>query len=509
LQSDTDDGMKAGIELRTISHWIAGAPAAGTSGRYGDVYDPAIGAVAARVAFASADDVGRAVAAAKAAYPAWSRTSLAARTQVMFAFRELLQQHAEEFAHLIASEHGKPPSDAAGEIARGIESVELACSLTTMLKGEFSAEASRNIDVYSLRLPLGVCAGITPFNFPAMVPLWMFPIALACGNTFVLKPSERDPSASLLLARLLKEAGAPDGAFNVIHGDKVAVDALLDHPDVAALSFVGSTPIARYIYARGAAAGKRVQALGGAKNHLVAMPDADIGAVADALVSSAFGSSGQRCMSISAAVAVGNLAERLIPALKERIKALHVGPYTDPKAELGPLVSLQAKTRVCGLIEQGVKEGATLVVDGRDLRIAGHENGYFVGPTLFDDVTPVMEIYKEEIFGPVLVVLRAGSLDDAIALIEQNPYGNGCCIFTSDGASARYFERHAGAGMVGINVPIPVPIGSYSFGGWKQSLFGDQHIYGPEGFRFYTRGKVVTARWSGSDHQGVQLQFPR
>jgi len=500
--------MSTTAELRTISHWVAGKLVEGEGDRYGDVYDPARGQVAARVAFATPRDVDRAVAAAKEAFPAWSRTSLAKRTEIMFAFRELLKRHGDEVSNLIASEHGKPPSDAAGEIARGLEVVELACSLSVMLKGEFSEQVSRNVDVYSVRQPLGVCAGITPFNFPAMVPLWMFPIALACGNTFVLKPSERDPSASLVLARLLKEAGLPDGVFNVVHGDKVAVDALLDHPDVAAISFVGSTPIAKYIYGRGASNGKRVQALGGAKNHLVAMPDADLGAVADALTSSAYGSTGQRCMAISAAVVVGDIADRLVPALKERMAKLRVGPATDPKAELGPLVSKEAKARVESLIERGVQEGATLVVDGRGIRIPGHEEGFFVGPTLFDRVTPDMEIYKQEIFGPVLVMLRVETLDEALALIERNPYGNGCSIFTNDGAAARHFERHASAGMVGINVPIPVPVGSYSFGGWKSSLFGDQHIYGPEGFRFYTRAKVVTTRWHEVETVGVNLRFP-
>ncbi|MDE2572845.1 MAG: CoA-acylating methylmalonate-semialdehyde dehydrogenase [bacterium] len=500
--------MSTTAELRTITHWIAGKPVEGESKRFGDVYDPALGSVAARVPFASPDEVDRAVAAAKAAFPAWSQSSLAKRTEILYAFRDGLKRRAEAFAALVASEHGKPPSDAGGEIARGLEVVELACSVPLMLKGEFTEQVSRNVDVHSVRQPLGVCVGITPFNFPAMVPLWMFPVALACGNTFVLKPSERDPSASILLAQVLQEAGLPDGVFNVVQGDKVAVDALIDHPDVAAVSFVGSTPIARYIYARGAAAGKRTQALGGAKNHLVAMPDADLGAVADALISSAFGSTGQRCMAISAAVAVGEIADRLIPALRERMAKLHVGPASDPKAELGPLVSRAAQERVVGLIEQGVREGATLAVDGRTLRIAGYEQGFFVGPTLFDHVKPEMEIYRQEIFGPVLVVLRVDSLDEALALLERNPYGNGASIFTSDGAVARYFERNASAGMVGINVPIPVPVGSYSFGGWKGSLFGDQHIYGPEGYRFYTRAKVVTSRWSEIDHPGINLRFP-
>lgn len=500
--------MSTTAELRTITHWIAGKPADGNGTRFGDVYDPAVGQVAARVAFATPQDVDRAVAAARAAYTEWSQSSLAKRVEVMFAFHALLAEHREALARAIAAEHGKPVSDAAGEVARGLEVVELACALPQMLKGEFSEQVSRNIDVHSMRQPIGVCAGITPFNFPLMVPLWMFPVAIACGNTFVLKPSERDPSASLLLARLLQQAGLPDGVFNVIQGDKVAVDALLDHPGVCAISFVGSTPTARYIYSRGAAAGKRVQALGGAKNHLVAMPDADLGAVADALTSSAFGSTGQRCMAISAAVAVGGVADRLVPAIAERMAKLNVGPFTDAQAELGPLVSKEAKARVEGLIAQGLAEGAVLAVDGRNLRIPGHEQGFFVGPTLFDHVTPEMEIYRQEIFGPVLVVLRVDSLDDAIALLEHNPYGNGCSIFTNDGPTARYFERHASAGMVGVNVPIPVPVGSYSFGGWKSSLFGDQHVYGPEGFRFYTRAKVVTSRWSEIEHHGVNLRFP-
>ena len=500
--------MSTTAELRTITHWIAGTPFAEASGRHGDVYNPATGQVAAHVALAGPKDVDRAVGAAREAFPAWSRTSLGKRSEVFFAFRELLKHHADEFANLISAEHGKPVSDAGGEIARGLEIVELACSLPLMLKGEFSEQVSRNIDVYAMHQPLGVCAGITPFNFPAMVPLWMFPVALACGNTFVLKPSERDPSASLLLARLLQEAGLPDGVFNVVHGDKVAVDALLDHPGIAAVSFVGSTPIAKYIYGRAAAAGKRVQALGGAKNHLVAMPDADLGAVADALTSAALGSTGQRCMSISVALAVGEMGDRLVPALRERMAKLKVGPASDPQAEVGPLVSKDAKARVESLIGRGMQEGAQLVLDGRAVSVPGHEQGFFVGPTLFDHVTTEMEIYRQEIFGPVLVVLRVESLDEALDIMERNPYGNGCSIFTADGAAARHFERHASAGMVGINVPIPVPVGSYSFGGWKDSLFGDQHIYGPEGFRFYTRSKVVTSRWHEVDRVGVNLRFP-
>ncbi|TAM60601.1 CoA-acylating methylmalonate-semialdehyde dehydrogenase [bacterium] len=495
-------------EPRTLTHWISGAAYAGAGKRYGDVYDPATGRVGALVPLAEREDVERAVDAASRAFPEWSRTSLGKRSEVFFAFRELLKAHADEFSHIISAEHGKPVSDAGGEIARGLEIVELACSLPLMLKGEFSEQVSRNVDVYSMHQPLGVCAGITPFNFPAMVPLWMFPVALACGNTFVLKPSERDPSASLLLAQLLREAGLPDGVFNVLHGDKAAVDALLDHPGVAAVSFVGSTPIAKYVYGRAAAAGKRVQALGGAKNHLVAMPDADLDAVADALTSAALGSTGQRCMAISVALAVGDMGDRLVPALRERMSRLKVGPGSDSGSEVGPLVSKDAKARVESLIGQGVREGAQLVLDGRGVSVPGHADGFFVGPTLFDRVGAEMEIYRQEIFGPVLVVMRVNSLDEALDIVERNPYGNGCSIFTTDGAAARRFERHASAGMVGINVPIPVPVGSYSFGGWKASLFGDQHIYGPEGFRFYTRSKVVTSRWHEVDRVGVNLRFP-
>ncbi|MGH7709061.1 MAG: CoA-acylating methylmalonate-semialdehyde dehydrogenase [Vulcanimicrobiaceae bacterium] len=500
--------MSTVTELRTIGHWIDGKPYEGAASRFGDVYDPGAGRIAARVAFAGASEIDRAVAAAQAALREWADAPLAKRAEVMFAFRELLRAHADDFARMIASEHGKPVGDAAGEIARGLETVELAAALPLALKGEFSEQVSRNVDVHSIRQPLGVCVGITPFNFPAMVPLWMFPIALACGNTFVLKPSERDPSPALLLAQLLKEAGLPDGAFNVVQGDKVAVDGLLDHPDVAAVSFVGSTPIARYIYARAAAAGKRVQALGGAKNHLVVMPDADLDAAADALIASAFGSSGQRCMAISAAVVVGGVADEMIERLETRIGKLRLGPHTDLTADLGPLVTNDSKARVEQLIAQGVADGARLVVDGRNPNVIGGERGFFVGPTLFDHVTPAMDVYRQEIFGPVLVIVRADSLDEALALIERNPYGNGCALFTRSGSTARYFERRASSGMIGINVPIPVPVGSYSFGGWKQSLFGDQHIYGPEAFRFYTRGKVVTARWSENDSQGINLQFP-
>jgi malonate-semialdehyde dehydrogenase (acetylating)/methylmalonate-semialdehyde dehydrogenase len=421
---------------------------------------------------------------------------------------QLLTSHSEEITRAISSEHGKVPADATGELARGIEVVELACSAPLLLKGEYSEQVAGSVDTFSLRQPLGVCAGITPFNFPAMVPLWMFPIALACGNTFVLKPSDRDPSASLLLADLVARAGVPDGVFNVVQGDKVAVDALLDHPDVAAVSFVGSTPVANYVYGRGTAAGKRVQALGGAKNHMVVMPDADIERAADALTSAGYGSTGQRCMAIAAAVAVGDVAEPLVEALRSRIRALRVGPATDEAAEMGPLVSCEARDRVLSYVESGIAAGAVLVEDGRDVHVAESEGGYFVGPTLFDGVQPDMDIYKDEIFGPVLLVLRVDSLDEALELIDDCEYGNGAAIFTRSGAAARRFHSEVSAGMVGINVPIPVPVSAFSFGGWKRSLFGDTHLYGNEGFRFYTRAKVVTSRWPEEPSGGVNLRFP-
>ncbi len=492
---------------RFVAHFIDGRSTATDTGRTGDVFDPALGFVQARVAFADDDTVDLAVRAARAAFPAWRDTPLGKRSEVLFAFRELLRANAGRFAQIVSSEHGKIVSDAGGEVTRALEVVDFACSLPHMMKGEFSESVSRSVDTYSIRQPLGVCAGITPFNFPMMVPAWMFAIAIACGNTFVLKPSERDPSASMLVAELLAQAGLPHGVFNVVHGDKVAVDALLRHPDVAAVSFVGSTPIARYVYATAAANGKRVQALGGAKNHLVVMPDADVAAAADALVSAAYGSAGQRCMAISASVCVGDVADALVGAVRERIAKLKIGPGHDDRNDMGPVVTAQARERIVDYIAQGAAAGAELVVDGRGVEVPGHEQGFFVGPTLFDRVTPEMSIYSDEIFGPVLVNLRVDSLDSALDLINRNPYGNGTSIFTRSGGAAHKFQREVQVGMVGVNVPIPVPVGYYSFGGWKASLFGDLHVYGEDGFRFYTRGKAVTARWDESS-TGINLGFP-
>ena len=499
--------MEAPAKIRTIAHYIDGRPRSSEDGRFGNVYDPARGEIQARVALADAQLVDEAVRVAKSAFPFWSATPIGKRAEVLFIFRSLLKEHAREFAEIVSSEHGKVVSDAEGEVARALEVVDFACSLTHQMKGEFSESVSTNIDTYSLRQALGVCVGITPFNFPMMVPAWMFAIAIACGNSFILKPSERDPSASLLVADLLERAGLPKGVFNVVHGDKVAVDALLNHPDVRAVSFVGSTPIAKYIYSTAAANGKRVQALGGAKNHMVVMPDADMDAAADALVSAAYGSAGQRCMAISAAVSVGAAGDPLMDRVKQRMATLKVGPGGDGSADMGPLVTPEARDRVLHYIDEGERAGATLAVDGRQLRVGGYEHGFFVGPTLFDNVTTDMTIYRDEIFGPVLVNLRVATLDDALALIDANPYGNGTAIFTRSGSAARRFQSEVHVGMVGVNVPIPVPVGYYSFGGWKASLFGDLHIYGEDGFRFYTHGKVVTSRWHESG-AGMNLGFP-
>ena len=481
--------------MRTIEHWIAGKPAAGTSDRTAAVFNPATGAQQAEVVLASAQDVDAAVAAAVDAFAGWSQTSVSARTKILFAFRELVNAHAAEIAELITDEHGKVLSDALGEVQRGLEVVEFACGIPSLLKGDYSDQVSTGVDTYSFREPLGVVAGITPFNFPAMVPMWMFPIAIACGNTFVLKPSERDPSASLLIAELWQRAGLPDGVFNVVQGDKVAVDALLDSPDVAAVSFVGSTPIARYIHERGTANGKRVQALGGAKNHAIVLPDADIDFAADHLAAAAFGSAGERCMAISAAVAVGDAADAVVAAVNERARAVKVGSGRDAGVEMGPVVTRAAQDRIQSLIGTGADQGAEITVDGRGYVVPGHEDGFFVGPTVIDKVTTEMDVYREEIFGPVLSVVRADTVDEAIALINANPYGNGTAIFTSSGEAARRFQRGVHVGMIGINVPVPVPMAFYSFGGWKDSLFGDKHVHGPEGVSFYTRAKVVTARW--------------
>jgi malonate-semialdehyde dehydrogenase (acetylating)/methylmalonate-semialdehyde dehydrogenase len=495
--------------LRTITHWIGGKPATGTSTRTSPVWNPATGVAQAEVPLAGAADVDTAVQAAAAAFTTWSQSSLAQRTKVLFAFRELVNARVQEIAEVISDEHGKVVSDARGEVQRGLEVVEFACGIPTLLKGDFSDQVSTGVDVHSFRRPLGVCAGITPFNFPAMVPMWMHPVAIACGNTFVLKPSERDPSASMLVAELWAEAGLPDGVFNVVHGDKESVDALLDHPDVAAVSFVGSTPIARYIHERATATGKRVQALGGAKNHAVILPDASIDYTSDHLVAAAFGSAGERCMAISAAVAVGSAGDELVAAVSEKARATKVGPGRDADSEMGPVITAAARDRIVGLIGTGADQGATLAVDGRGLRVPGHEDGFFVGPTVLDHVTPAMDVYTEEIFGPVLTVVRADSVDEAIALVNANPYGNGTAIFTSSGEAARRFQRGVDVGMIGINVPIPVPMAYYSFGGWKDSLFGESHIHGPEGVAFYTRAKVVTARWPRTEaSSGSSFHFP-
>ena len=494
--------------MRTINHWINGQVAATTAERNGAVYDPATGRQTAQVAYATGDDVDAAVRAAQAAFPAWRDTSVVKRARVMFKFLDLLQRNRDDLARIIASEHGKVVPDAAGEIQRGMEVVEVATGIPHLLKGDFSENVSTEVDLYSIRQPIGVAAGITPFNFPIMVPMWMHPIAIACGNAFILKPSERDPSASLLVAELYAEAGLPDGIFNVVHGDKVAVDAILDHPGIASVSFVGSTPIARYIYERGTSSGKRVQALGGAKNHAIVMPDADLDSAADALVSAAYGSTGQRCMAISTAVAVGRAGDALIDKVLERAGRLRTGPGLDPSSDMGPLVTGAARDKVSGLIETGVNEGAKLVLDGRGVRVEDHDDGFFVGPTLFDEVRPHMEIYKQEIFGPVLIVLRVADIDEAIGMINDNPYGNGTAIFTANGAAARKFQNEVQVGMIGVNIPIPVPMAFYSFGGWKDSLFGDLHVHGPEGVAFYTRGKVVTTRWPVPRDSAVELGFP-
>jgi malonate-semialdehyde dehydrogenase (acetylating)/methylmalonate-semialdehyde dehydrogenase len=495
--------------VKTITHWIGGKPATGTSTRTSPVFNPATGAQQAEVLLANTADVDDAVTTALAAFERWSQSSLSQRTKVLFAFRELVNSRIDDLALLVSDEHGKVISDARGEVQRGLEVIEFACGIPTLLQGGFSDQVSTGVDVYSFREPLGVCAGITPFNFPAMVPMWMHPVAIACGNTFVLKPSERDPSASMLVAELWAEAGLPDGVFNVVHGDKESVDALLDHPDVAAVSFVGSTPIARYIYEHGTANGKRVQALGGAKNHAIVLPDAPLDFASDHLVAAAFGSAGERCMAISAAIAVGDAGDQLVDVVAEKARAVKVGPGRDPESEMGPIVTAAARDRIVSLIGSGAEQGAELTVDGRGLRVPGHEDGFFVGPTVIDRVTRDMDVYREEIFGPVLSVVRADSVDEAIALINANPYGNGTAIFTSSGEAARRFQRGVKVGMIGINVPIPVPMAYYSFGGWKDSLFGQSHIHGPEGVQFYTRAKVVTSRWPQVQHaSGSSFHFP-
>ncbi|CAD6549129.1 Putative 3-oxopropanoate dehydrogenase [Paraburkholderia hiiakae] len=494
--------------VRTLTHFVNGKPLAGTSDRYGDVFNPAFGKVSARVPLATVAEVDAAVAAAQAAFPAWAEMAPIKRARILFKFKDLLDQHHDELAELITREHGKVFSDAKGEVMRGIEVVEFACGIPNLLKTDFTDQIGGGIDNWNLRQPLGVVAGITPFNFPMMVPCWMFPIALACGNTFVLKPSERDPSASVRLAELLKEAGLPDGVFNVVHGDKVAVDALLAHPEVTALSFVGSTPIAEYIYTEGTKRGKRVQALGGAKNHLVVMPDADLDQAVDALIGAAYGSAGERCMAISVAVAVGHIADELVERLTPRVKTLQIGSGMDGASEMGPLVTGAHRAKVQGYIEAGVAAGARLVVDGRGHEVDGHEDGFFMGGTLFDDVKTDMTIYKEEIFGPVLSVVRVPDFASAVELINAHEFANGVSCYTSDGGVARAFSRQIKVGMVGINVPIPVPMAWHSFGGWKRSLFGDHHAYGEEGVRFYTRYKSIMQRWPDSIAKGAEFTMP-
>jgi malonate-semialdehyde dehydrogenase (acetylating) / methylmalonate-semialdehyde dehydrogenase len=492
--------------MRRISHVIGGKGVTGGYGPVGPVFDPATGVQTAQVELAGAEQVDLAVAAALDAWSGWRRSSLARRTEVMFAFRHLLHSRRAEVAAAVTAEHGKVASDALGEVSRGLENVDFACGIAHLLKGGHTEQAATGVGVHEVREPLGVVAAITPFNFPAMVPLWMVPAAIACGNAVVLKPSERDPSAALVLADLFAEAGLPDGVLNVVNGDHVAVDRLLDHPDVAAVSFVGSTPVARHVYQRASAAGKRVQALGGAKNHMVVLPDADLSMAADAAVSAAYGSSGQRCMAVSVLVPVGEVGEPLVAAVAQRLAALRVGPGTDPDAEMGPLVTREHRDRVAAHLEHARAEGATVVVDGR--RAPLPEAGFFLGASLLDHVTPEMTAYREEIFGPVLCVVRADSFDHAVSLVNANPYGNGAAVFTRDGGAAQRFAEQVAAGMVGLNVPIPVPVGYYSFGGWKQSLFGDAHMYGPHGVNFYTRSKVITTRWPDPASSRVNLGFP-
>jgi malonate-semialdehyde dehydrogenase (acetylating)/methylmalonate-semialdehyde dehydrogenase len=497
--------------VKTIEHWIGGAEAAGASTRRGKVWNPATGEQQAEVVLAETADVDAAVQAAKKAFETWQNVSLVRRARIMFAFRELIDRNLDKLAEIVSAEHGKVVADAKGEVIRGMEVVEFATGIPQLLKGEFSEQVSTDVDAYSFRQPLGVCAGITPFNFPAMVPMWMHPIAIATGNTFVLKPSERDPSASNFIAQLYAEAGLPDGVFNVVHGDKIAVDAILSHPDVAAVSFVGSTPIARYIHETASSAGKRVQALGGAKNHAVVLPDADMDFAANHITSAGYGSAGERCMAISAVVAVGSAGDEIVEKLREKAEEIKVGPGDDKSSDMGPVVTPEARQRIVGYVNSGEQAGATLVVDGRDLVVEGHENGFFVGPSLFDRVSTEMDIYRDEIFGPVVVVLRADSFDEAINLINSNAYGNGTAVFTNSGQAARKFQRAVHVGMIGINVPVPVPMAFYSFGGWKDSLFGDTHIHGPEGIRFYTRAKAVTSRWPDVEyaaHHREHMHFP-
>ncbi len=493
---------------KTLHHFVSGRAVQGTSGRFGDVTNPAMGEVTAKVPFASAAEVRSTVEAARDAQPDWAAVPPVRRARVMFKLKALIEDHMDELAQIVTAEHGKTVEDSKGSITRGLEVVEFACGIPHLLKGDFSENVGTNVDSFSMRQPLGVCAGITPFNFPAMIPLWMFPIAVACGNAFVLKPSEKDPSLPLRLAELAQEAGLPDGVLNVMNGDKEAVDAILTDPDIASVSFVGSTPIAEYIYATGAANGKRVQALGGAKNHMIVMPDADLDQATDALVGAAYGSAGERCMAVSVLVAVDPVGDAMIERLTPRMEAIKVGPGTDPEAEMGPLVTAAHLEKVKGYVDAGVADGAKLVVDGRDLTLQGYENGYFMGPCLFDEVKPEMSIYKDEIFGPVLSVVRMPDYESALSLVNDHEFGNGTAIFTRDGDAARDFASRAKIGMVGVNVPIPVPVAYHSFGGWKRSLFGDSNMHGPEGVRFYTKPKMVTARWPSGIRTGAEFIMP-
>jgi malonate-semialdehyde dehydrogenase (acetylating) / methylmalonate-semialdehyde dehydrogenase len=492
----------------TVSHWIDGKPQPATSGRSGAVMNPATGEVIAEVGFASAADVDRAVASAKVASVQWRATALSRRAEILFAFRDLIARNRQRIAEAVSTENGKTLSDALGEVARGLENVEFACGVPHLLKGGYTEQASRGVDVYQIRQPLGVVAGITPFNFPAMVPLWMLANAIACGNAFLLKPSEKDPSASFVIAQLAKDAGVPDGVLNLIHGDKVAVDRILEHPDIKAVSFVGSTPVAKYIYETATRNGKRVQALGGAKNHMLVLPDADINMAADAAVSAGYGAAGERCMAISVVVAVGNVAEPLIDAIRERVARIKVGPGLDPDSEMGPLITREHRDRVASHLDRATAEGATIAIDGRRNPIT-RQNGFFLGPSLIDNAQPGMQCYEQEIFGPVLSVVRVNTYAEAVRLINENPFGNGTAIFTQNGGAARQFQFDVEVGMVGVNVPIPVPVAYYSFGGWKSSLFGDLHMYGPEGVQFYTRAKVVTSRWPDPSTSKVDLGFPQ
>ena len=494
--------------MELVKHWINGVEVASKSGRHGEVFNPALGTVTKHVDFADIESIDAAIAHAKSAFTSWSQTSLTKRVQILFAFRHLLNAKKEELAAIITSEHGKVLSDALGEVTRGLEVVEFACGIPHLLKGGYSEGVSQGVDVYSIRQPLGVCAIISPFNFPAMVPMWFFPIAIASGNTVVIKPSEKDPSATNFIAKLWKEAGLPDGVFNVIHGDKVAVDRLLEHPDVASISFVGSTGIAKYVYENGTKNGKRVQALGGAKNHMLVLPDADLDLTADSAINAGFGSAGERCMAISAVVAVEPIGDELVKKIQERMQKLKTGDGTKG-TDMGPLVTKVHRDKVASYVEAGIKEGATLVEDGRNTSIDGASAGFWLGPTLFDHVQPSMSIYKDEIFGPVLSVIRVKSYEEGLNLINAHQYGNGTAIFTNDGGAARKFQNEVLVGMVGINVPIPVPVAYYSFGGWKNSLFGDSHAHGTEGVHFFTRGKVVTSRWLDPSHGGINLGFPQ